>query len=485
MKRGLESPDNKKDTKRLKPCPEISAVTCESEWQGGQSQLITWNVKGDVPGVKLWLYNQSDSETSTSYQYYMGQRLPITTNLSAGSCLVTVPTGMTPGMYRLKVESTASIVVHAHSGIIRIDEGRTPPALSDVTTAIEWTGGARQRITWNYQGDVPTVELRLCQVDDTMSLGTKLHRKLTNEGSCIVIAPAGLPSGSYLVRVSSSTNLRIKALSEALQLNQDGAPPAILDVAATSEDWKGGALQQITWRHQGFVPSVSVSLYTEEMAWSFASSFLGVEQAPAEEYVSSLHSRHPNSGSCSITVPTGLPPGEYRVKVRSTASPETSGTSQDVWIDRGRTPPEIMDVTTSQRIWHSASRQRITWRHRGAVPLVGVYLYTRAEPSEEELADPDFSEEDWLDKVQNLELRVENLGFYSVTVPSGLPPGTYHVRIQSSSTRKVMASSADILIDDDHRERCVQYALGLLGLRRPRRLPYSVVKKIAVMAATE
>lgn len=144
-----------------------------------------------------------------------------------------------------------------------------------------------------------------------------------------------------------------------------------------------------------------------------------------------------------------------------------------------------MDVTTSQRIWHSASRQRITWRHRGAVPLVGVYLYTRAEPSEEELADPDFSEEDWLDKVQNLELRVENLGFYSVTVPSGLPPGTYHVRIQSSSTRKVMASSADILIDDEHRERCVRYALGLLGLRRPRRLPYSVVKKIAVMAATE
>ncbi|KAH8057230.1 manganese ion binding protein [Aureococcus anophagefferens] len=42
-----------------------------------------------------------------------------------------------------------------------------------------------------------------------------------------------------------------------------------------------------------------------------------------------------------------------------------------------------------------------------------------------------------------------------------------------------MASSADILIDDDHRERCVQYAPGLLGLRRPRRLPYSVVKKIA------
>ena len=372
MKRGLESPDNKKDTKRLKPCPEISAVTCESEWQGGQSQLITWNVQGDVPGVNLWLYvpynHHSDSETSTSYQYSLSQRLPITTNLSAGSCLVTVPTGLTPGMYRFKVESTASIVVHAHSGIIRIDEGRTPPALSDVTTAIEWTGGARQRITWNYQGDVPTVEVRLCQVDDSMSLGTKLHRKLTNEGSCIVIAPAGLPSGSYRVRVESSTNSRIKAFSEALQLNQDGAPPAILDVAATSEDWKGGALQQITWRHQGFVPSVSVSLYTEEMAWSFASSFLGVEHAPAEEYVNSLHSRHPNSGSCSITVPTGLPPGEYRVKVRSKASPEISGTSQDFWIDRGRTPPEITlrKIPASNSRWCATSVPPFLWISQSA-----------------------------------------------------------------------------------------------------------------------
>ena len=471
MKRSLESPEPK-EAKRLKPCPEISGVTCESTWRGGQSQLITWKLQGDVPGVKLKLQDERDFET---FNIYDGRNLPITTNLSAGSCLVTVPRGMTPGTYRVKVQSTASDAVHAHSGYIRIDEDRAPPALSAVTTGIEWTGGTRQLVTWSYQGDVPTVELHLCQADETsmVAYGTSLHAKFANEGSFVVIAPTGLPPGGYRVRVRSPMNHGVYSFSEALQLNQ-GVPPAILDVA-TSENWEGGTLQQITWRHQGSVRSVMVSLWADGMNF----------WAPGDERVMILHWRHSNSGSCSITVPTGFPPGAYRVKVESSDFPDVSGTSRDLWIDRGCTPPEIMDVTTSQRIWHSASHQRITWRHRGAVPLVGVYLYTRAEPSEEELADPDFSEEDWLDKVQNLELRVENLGFCSVTVPSGLPPGTYHVRIQSSSTRKVMASSADILIDDDHRERCVQYALGLLGLRRPRRLPYSVLKKIAVMAATE
>ena len=467
MKRSLESPEPK-EAKRLKPCPEISGVTCESTWRGGQSQLITWKLQGDVPGVKLKLQDERDFET---FNIYDGRNLPITTNLSAGSCLVTVPRGMTPGTYRVKVQSTASDAVHAHSGYFRIDEDRAPPALSAVTTGIEWTGGTRQLVTWSYQGDVPTVELHLCQANETSMIarGTSLHAKFANEGSFVVIAPTGLPPGGYRVRVRSPMNHGVYSFSEALQLNQ-GVPPAILDVA-TSENWEGGTLQQITWRHQGSVRSVMVSLWADGMKF----------WALGDERVMILHWRHSNSGSCSITVPTGFPPGAYRVKVQSSDYPAVSGTSRDLWIDRGCTPPEIMDVTTSQRIWHSASHQRITWRHRGAVPLVGVYLCTKVTLSGGGLRRPHVIKR----TVKTLQSGVENLGSCSVTVPSGLPPGTYHVEVLSSSARPIKASSADILIDDDHRERCVRYALGLLGLRRPRRLPYSVVKKIAVMAATE
>lgn len=467
MKRSLESPEPK-EAKRLKPCPEISGVACESTWRGGQSQLITWKLQGDVPGVKLKLQDERDFET---FNIYDGRNLPITTNLSAGSCLVTVPRGMIPGTYRVKVQSTASDAVHAHSGYFRIDEDRAPPALSAVTTGIEWTGGTRQLVTWSYQGDVPTVELHLCQAAETSMIarGTSLHAKFANEGSFVVIAPTGLPPGGYRVRVRSPLNHGVYSFSEALQLNQ-GVPPAILDVA-TSENWEGGTLQQITWRHQGSVGNVMVSLWADGMNF----------WAPGDERVMILHWRHSNSGSCSITVPTGFPPGAYRVKVQSSDCPAVSGTSRDLWIDRGCTPPEIMDVTTSQRIWHSASHQRITWRHRGAVPLVGVYLCTKVTLSGGGLRRPHVIKR----TVKTLQSGVENLGSCSVTVPSGLPPGTYHVEVLSSSARPIKASSADFLIDDDHRERCVRYALGLLGLRRPRRLPYSVVKKIAVMAATE
>ena len=70
-----------------------------------------------------------------------------------------------------------------------------------------------------------------------------------------------------------------------------------------------------------------------------------------------------------------------------------------------------------------------------------------------------------------------------ITVPTGLTPGKYHLEVQSTYNREVTAQSADFTIDDEHRERCVRIGLLLLGLPPQFRLPYAIVRKIAVEAA--
>jgi len=72
-----------------------------------------------------------------------------------------------------------------------------------------------------------------------------------------------------------------------------------------------------------------------------------------------------------------------------------------------------------------------------------------------------------------------------VLVPDGLTPRQYVVRVESSVNRHVFADSAEFTVDDEHRERCVRYALLLLGLPSACKLPYALIRKVAVAAATD
>ena len=464
MKRSLESPELK-EAKRLKPCPEISAVTASSEWKGGSSQRITWNSEGDVRAVSLVLCKSTDSIIA-GYGANLDDEIANT-----GSSVVTVPRGYLPGVYHVRVQSAVSRRVHSYSGPITLDRDCVPPKILDVmSTSAVWEGGAVGSVTWSHQGDVPTVNLLLCKAREgdlvnEYAIGDELHWDIANTNSSCFAVPTGMIPGGYHVRVESTACRLVAAHSGLIQIDQGGTPPAILDVATDDADWESGTLRQVTWRHQGEVSAVIVCLVQKFSLFGDLNAAL----------VDILAHDVPNSGSYSITVPAGLPPGAYGVRVASSASDKIYAINWEIRIDHGHTPPAISDVTASQQIWHSGSRQILSWNSQGHVSLVKIHLMRRE----------DFFGIPHDVYVETLETSLPNTGSCSITVPTGLLSDTYHIKIESSSSSEVKASSADILIDDEHRERCVRYALGLLGLRRPRRLPYSVVKKIAVMAATE
>ena len=87
--------------------------------------------------------------------------------------------------------------------------------------------------------------------------------------------------------------------------------------------------------------------------------------------------------------------------------------------------------------------------------------------------------------VKTLFRNAPNTGSKEVTVPIGLTPGSYAIRVASSANTDAYAVSNPFAIDDEHRERCVHYALLLLGLPPQKALPYPIIRKIAVLAATD
>ena len=116
----------------------------------------------------------------------------------------------------------------------------------------------------------------------------------------------------------------------------------------------------------------------------------------------------------------------------------------------------------------------MTWGSQGEVPAVDICLHRAPANARGHYA---------LAKV--LILNTNNSGSHDVLVPVGLTPGQYIVRIDSSVNSSVIADSAEFTVDDEHRERCVRYALLLLGLPTACKLPYALIRKVAVAAATD
>ena len=329
------------------------------------------------------------------------------------------------------------------------------PLVLNVLTGTMWQGGSQQEVTWWSQGDVPKVDVLLFTAAG--SIICFLHRKLDNIGSCDITVPTGLVPGIYRVHVISSTADEVCAVSKTIPIDHGRTPPAISDVTAATAGWLGGSQQEVTWSSQGDVPKVDVLLYTA-----------------AGSIICLLHHNLANTGSHRITVPTGLIPGEYHVHVWSSTTDVWSSTTDKVcavsgiiFIDHGRTPPAISSVAARQLIWHSGSQQEVTWSSQGDVPKVHVSLHTAAGSYS-----------------GLLQCETDNTGSCRITVPIGLVPGNYRVHVVSSTADEACDNSEAITIDDEHRERCVRYALGLLGLPHAVALPYQILRKIAVMAAS-
>ena len=431
-------------------------MTPRKRWLGGKQQQVTWSSTGDVPQIDVLLYHG---------HYFLKTLCRNAPNI--GSIAVRTPVGLTPGPYMLRVASNVNRHdVHA-STPIEIDPDAVPPTISDVSVQqAEWVGGSQQNLTWTSQGDVPSINAQLYQGNAFVK---SLCRNAPNTGAATVTVPNGLTPGPYTLRVAStaaeSLILGLEVLqpernvvngTTAVSIDAGVVPPAISDVMVQQPQWHGGSSQQVSWSSQGSVPSVDLLLYRGGF------------------FLKTLCRNASNTGSMSVGVPVGLTPGSHVLRVASNVNRHDVYGDAPIEIDPGGVPPAITDVSVPQNFvadaavpCHAGSLQRVTWSSRGAVPSVHAQLFK----------DKFF--------VKTLFRNAPNTGSKEVTVPIGLTPGSYAIRVASSANTDAYAVSNPFAIDDEHRERCVHYALLLLGLPPQKALPYPIIRKIAVLAATD
>ena len=240
--------------------------------------------------------------------------------------------------------------------------------------------------------------------------------------------------------------------------------PEISTVAVAFPVWRSGQQELVTWSSQGEVPTVDICLHEHTI------NCIGMR-----EHVQALVHRAYNSGSHEVLVPAGLTPGQYVVRVQSSVNSSVFADSAELTVECTGSAPAISEVAVQQLIWHGGSRQQVTWSSQGEVPAVDIDLY---RPSADARSGHTFIKT--LARTANI-----NSGSREVLVPAGLTPGQYVVRVQSRVDRSVFADSAEFTADDEHRERCVRYALLLLGLPSACKLPYALIRKVAVAAATD
>jgi hypothetical protein len=95
------------------------AKTHNNAWTGGSEQLIRWTFRGVVPEVMINLHNPN-SFTRSTYVGLLARKVRNT-----GSHVVSVPAGLVPGHYFLKIVSESDARVFATSSTFTIDKEAT------------------------------------------------------------------------------------------------------------------------------------------------------------------------------------------------------------------------------------------------------------------------------------------------------------------------------------------------------------------------
>ena len=467
-KRALESPTTV-PRKRIKPVPEIStAAVARPVWRTGQPEVVTWSSQGDVPAVNICLHRAPSGATGRcAFVKVLACHAK-----NSGSHEVLVPGGLTPGQYIVRIDSSVNSSVIADSAEFAVECAGGTPVISEVKLQqLTWQGGSTQHVSWRSQGEVPAVDLCLHHALGRRKLVKTLIRKANNSGSHQssvgheheVLVPDGLTPGHYVVRVESSVNGSVLSDSAECTVVPTGALPAISAVSVAHPVWRTGQQEVVTWDSQGEVPTVDICLHR-------ASAGAWARRALAKVLVCKAS----NCGSYELLVPGGLTPGQYVVRIESSVNRAVVADSAEFTVECAGSAPAISEVAVRQLIWHGGSRQQVTWSSQGEVPAVDICLHRAPANARGHYA---------LAKV--LILNTNNSGSRDVLVPVGLTPGQYIVRIDSSVNSSVIADSAEFTVDDEHRERCVRYALLLLGLPSAYKLPYALIRKVAVAAATD
>lgn len=187
---------------------------------------------------------------------------------------------------------------------------------------------------------------------------------------------------------------------------------------AADEEWCIGGTHVIRWRSSGIGGEVAIKLRPE------AGSVITIKSSLV------------NSGSFSWTIPATVPPGRYRVRVRTVSEDPYHYDDSDLFTIKNCPAPAIMAASPSSPTYRVMPSIKVTFPDAGAKLYKGANYTLRwwsaavAGPVAITLRRTDAPEgEPW----QNIVANTENDGAQDWLVPRSLELGEYRIRVSTVS----------------------------------------------------
>jgi len=224
---------------------------------------------------------------------------------ASGSCSLTIPTGLAPGKYELRLFAGNSSTLLAASGPITVstvDLTASPATVEPgMPVTATWSGIASPTATdWialSAAGAPAGSYLSWAYVSCTQSAGAARA-----SGSCSLTIPAGVAPGTYELRLFASNSSTLLAASGPVTVS-------VVGLTASPSTASPGTPVTATW--SGIATPTGTDWIALAAAGAPASSYFTWVYVNCTQSAGAARA----SGSCPLSIPTGLAAGTYELRL--------------------------------------------------------------------------------------------------------------------------------------------------------------------------
>ena len=408
--------------------PTLSASP--SSVAAGSSVTATWSgIPSPTNTDWIGLYLPGAANTAYLAWMYVSCSHTAGSAMAAGSCALSIPGGLTPGTYQLRLLSNNGFTVLATSNDFTVTAAG--PTLSASPGSV--VAGSSVTATWNgipspttidwiglyTPGAANTAYLAWIYVSCSHTPGSAMAA-----GSCAFPIPGGLAPGTYQLRLLSNNGFTLLATSNDFTVTAAGpaltmAPASVPAGGSVTATWSGIASPTNTdWI--GLYAQGSAD--TAYLAWIYVSCSHTPGAAAA-------------AGSCAFTIPSGVTPGTYELRLLANNGFTRLATSGALTVTTAgpglsASPPTVMHGASVTATWSAIPSPTTTdWiglyapGAANTAYIAWVYVSCTQTPGAAAAA-----------------------GSCPFTIPGTLTPGTYELRLFTNNGYARLATSNPLTV---------------------------------------
>jgi len=396
----------------------------------GGSVTAAWsNIASPTSTDWIGLYTPGASDASyISWIYPSCSHAPGAV-AAAGSCAFSIPGTVTPGTYQLRLFASNGFTKLATSNTITVV---TAPTLAASPTSV--AAGASVIATWSgIAGPTSTdwIGLYRSGAADTAYLAwiyvscSQAPGGASAAGSCALAIPSGTPPGTYDLRLFASNGYTRLAIGNTFTVTTAttlaASPTTVAAGASVTTTWSGIASPTATDWIGLYAPGAADTAY---LAWIYVSC----SHTPAGAAA---------AGSCAFTIPSGMAPGGYELRLLSNNGYTRLATSNGLTVTAGGGPT----LSVSPTMVAAGGSATATWSGiTSPTSTDWIGLYTAGAANTAYLA--------WIYvSCSQVPGSAAVVGSCAFAIPAGLPPGGYELRLLSSNGYAGLATSNPLSVN--------------------------------------